>query len=102
MDLLGFIIMEKILFVINPISGGNEKEDCMATVEQWWQQHQLDGQWMETTGTDDLKKLDTLISQENPETVVACGGDGTVNLVARALLGTPIRMGILPLVVCQG
>ncbi len=89
--------MEKILFVINPISGGNEKEDCKATVEKWWQQHQLNGQWMETTGEGDLERINTLIQEEKPETVVACGGDGTVNLVARALLGTPVNMGILPL-----
>lgn len=52
---------------------------------------------METTGEGDLERINTLIQEEKPETVVACGGDGTVNLVARALLGTPVNMGILPL-----
>lgn len=52
---------------------------------------------METTGAGDMEQLNTLIQKENPEAVVACGGDGTVNLVARTLLGTPTKMGILPL-----
>jgi YegS/Rv2252/BmrU family lipid kinase len=88
--------MKKVLFVINPISGGNAKEACKQTVEAWWQQHGIHGQWMETSGEQDLEQLEALIKTQAPDTVVACGGDGTVNLVARALLGTSIHMGILP------
>jgi diacylglycerol kinase family enzyme len=34
---------------------------------------------------------------DRPDTVVAAGGDGTVNAVASKLIGTEIRFGILPL-----
>jgi diacylglycerol kinase family enzyme len=35
--------------------------------------------------------------QENSQIIVAGGGDGTVNAVASELLGTSIRLGVLPL-----
>lgn len=89
--------MKNVLFVINPVSGVDEKEACRQTVEAWWQQHQLNGQWMETTGSNDLERLQERLRSFAPDTVVACGGDGTVNLVARALLKTSTLMGILPL-----
>lgn len=34
---------------------------------------------------------------EKAEIIVACGGDGTVNEVARCLVNTPVRMGVLPI-----
>ena len=36
-----------------------------------------------------------------PWALVAAGGDGAVNLVARTLVGSPIRLGILPLGKCN-
>jgi diacylglycerol kinase family enzyme len=34
---------------------------------------------------------------EGAATVVAGGGDGTINAVASVLAGTPVRLGVLPL-----
>jgi len=42
------------------------------------------------------------IIEYTPETVVAVGGDGTVNLVARELTGTGINLGIVPIVSANG
>lgn len=52
---------------------------------------------MATTGEDDARLLRQQLKQQAPDAVVACGGDGTVNLVARTLLGTSTPMGIVPL-----
>ena len=89
--------MRKFLFVINPIAGGNDKAAYQHEIEAWFKQHQLQHQWMATTGEDDAQSLRKQLEQHAPDAVVACGGDGTVNLVARTLLGTSTPMGIVPL-----
>ena len=49
-----------------------------------------DGAHLHATALDALK--------DGPSTIVAAGGDGTVNAVASALAGTDMPLGILPLV----
>lgn len=36
------------------------------------------------------------IENQNPDLVVAVGGDGTLKLVAESILGLPVRLGIIP------
>lgn len=89
--------MNKILFVINPISGGTSKTNVSAQIEGWCGARQVEGQFFKTTGKNDGTRLSERIQQDKPDVVVACGGDGTLNLTAQQLLGSPIRLGILPL-----
>jgi diacylglycerol kinase family enzyme len=57
----------------------------------------IEGHIYETTGDQDEGAIEQQLKRWLPELVVACGGDGTLNMVARQLLGTDIQMGILPL-----
>lgn len=50
---------------------------------------------MELTGKGDDKMIAKKIKELSPEKVVAVGGDGTINLVAKQLLNTSIPFGIL-------
>lgn len=50
-----------------------------------------------TSGENDVQKISQQLKDLIPQVAVACGGDGTVQLVAKALIGTEIHMGILPL-----
>lgn len=92
-----FMVMKKMLFVINPVSGGVDKKAAKNQIERWWQRHNIDGKWLETTGNGDAKALREQLLEEPPQAVIACGGDGTINLVGRQVLGKDISMGILPL-----
>jgi YegS/Rv2252/BmrU family lipid kinase len=47
-------------------------------------------------GESDASSVSHWIDRAKPSKVVAVGGDGTVSLVARQLLGTGIALGILP------
>ena len=48
------------------------------------------------TGEHDAESLRYWINKMNPDRVVAVGGDGTVQMAAKSLMGTKIPLGILP------
>lgn len=52
---------------------------------------------LKTTGENDEASLKQEITNYDPEVVVAVGGDGTVNFVARQLVHTEKILGIIPM-----
>jgi YegS/Rv2252/BmrU family lipid kinase len=86
----------KFLFVINPIAGGKSKNNWQTAITDYFRTkpHAID--FLMLTGKDDAASLDDRIKNTNPDRVIAVGGDGTINFVARKLLGTGVPLGILP------
>jgi YegS/Rv2252/BmrU family lipid kinase len=90
--------MRRLLFVINPISGGRDKHEEVAAIKAGCAVRNWSYRILETTGEQDDRRIAAAIEAFGPDTVVAGGGDGTVNLVARVVLDHPdCRLGILPL-----
>ena len=77
--------MKKLLCIINPISGGLDKSFFKSRVEEFCEHNGLKPFFHETTGQDDEKLLSNSINEYSPDLLVACGGDGTINLVATCL-----------------
>jgi diacylglycerol kinase (ATP) len=86
----------KILFVINPISGNNRKINIEKEVTRISKSNSLRPFFLKTTGRNDKRRITKAIESSNPDTVVAVGGDGTLNLVASLLINTKIKLGIIP------
>jgi diacylglycerol kinase family enzyme len=86
-----------LLFVLNPVSGDLDKSELEQTLGAYCTERGRKPTFYHTTGTDDLAKLRAHISQHNYDAVFAAGGDGTVSLVAEALLNQAIPLGIVPL-----
>lgn len=86
----------RILFVVNPISGGHDKEAFIRQIPQWADKHHYEVHIYKTTGNDDKSKIEETIKNWNPQVVVAVGGDGTCKLVAESLQGSQAVMGIIP------
>jgi len=86
----------KILFVINPVSGGKEKHDWEASIREFFKDkpHTIDFYLL--TGNNDKISIQHHIDRIQPDRVVAVGGDGTVKMLAAILKETPIALGILP------
>lgn len=85
-----------ILFVVNPISGGKQKKDFQDAIKKYFEELAHKIEIFLLTGKNDAQELQKKIEQLKPQTVVAVGGDGTVSMVAKKLLGTDMKLGILP------
>jgi len=86
----------KILFVINPKSGTGKNMDYESDIKRHSKDYGFKYMIFYTTGNDDSEKLKEHIHVFGPKTVIAVGGDGTINLVGSLLVGTDIILGIIP------
>jgi len=84
------------LFVINPISGGKEKNDWEANIRSYFQSSAHNMDFFLLTGKSDEASVAHHIDSVKPDRVVAVGGDGTVKMVAELLCDKNISLGILP------
>ncbi|WP_234735853.1 diacylglycerol/lipid kinase family protein [Tellurirhabdus bombi] len=84
------------LFVINPVSGGKTKDDWNNNIQAYFQEtpHQID--FLTLNGENDEEKIQECIRKNQPDRIVAVGGDGTIKLVAEQILEKEIPLGILP------
>ena len=87
---------KEIVFIVNPISGTHSKEIIL---------HQLEKRLDHSLYNYTIRKTEyaghaTLLAQEHVEkgcdAVVAIGGDGTVNEIARSLVHTSVAFGVIP------
>ena len=85
-----------LLFVVNPVSGGNDKTDWQKSITEYFHEKPHTADIFLLNGNDDQPRLQKQIEQLAPEMVVAVGGDGTVKMVAELIRDTSIILGILP------
>jgi len=85
-----------ILFIINPISGDNDKSEIKDTIRKYLSQHHYTLDFYYTTGENDAIKIGHLLDVKQIKKVVVVGGDGTCNMVGNLLLNKNIKMGIIP------
>jgi diacylglycerol kinase (ATP) len=86
----------KLLFVINPVSGGVDKADWAAAIEAYFAETVHQTRLVYLTGQHDAALIQHELRSWVPDRLVAVGGDGTVKLAAEQLIGTPTPLGILP------
>lgn len=87
---------KRILFVVNPKSGRGQRQDADAVLSQFSEEYSFEYEIYRTTGENDSKEVSRRIKDFKPGTVVAAGGDGTVNLVATLLIKSDITLGVIP------
>lgn len=87
---------KNILFVINPISGGKNKRNFPSLAKQHLDTHVYNADFISTAYAGHAYELARKAAGEGADVVVAVGGDGTINEVGTALVGTGTKMGIIP------
>ncbi|OIQ29736.1 MAG: diacylglycerol kinase [Bacteroidetes bacterium MedPE-SWsnd-G2] len=87
----------KLLFVVNPISGGVNKEPFLKQAKKLCHNMGIDFSIFKTTGKNDVIELKAVLDQYQPDKVASVGGDGTTLFTSEVLLGSNYPMGIIPL-----
>ncbi len=85
-----------IVVILNAASGGSGAEEFRLLVASEFRSQGIEADVFLTKGGAHLATLARRASEGESHTVVAAGGDGTINAVASALLGTEKRLGVLP------
>ena len=85
-----------ITFVVNPISGTQEKEQIIELINEYLDIDKYTFQITYTQYAGHAEEIAAQCAEEGHFAVVAVGGDGTVNEVARALTHTHTALGIIP------
>lgn len=83
----------KITFIVNPISGQNDKSQVLSAIGKHLDLSLYQPQILFTSCAGEAYEM---ARTSEAEVVVAVGGDGTVSEVARGLVGTEKCLGIIP------
>lgn len=85
-----------ILFIVNPKSGSRGKQSICAVIDRCIDRERFRYAVTETRYVGHASELAAEAAERGVYAVVAVGGDGTVNEVGRALVGTETALGVLP------
>jgi len=87
---------EKIAFIINPISGSNRKHKIPEIVRETIDQSKFDVDFFFTKCAGHATELASGLLDKEYSKIIAVGGDGTINEVAKALVDSEVVLGIIP------
>ena len=87
---------EKVLIIINPVSGTGKQKSALKAIERGIDRINFDYEISETQYAGHATELARQAASKGYDIVVAVGGDGTVNEVAAGLVDTQTKMGIIP------
>ena len=87
---------KRIVFIANPISGTQNKKQVLQCIKERIDQSKYDCEMMFTEYAGHAIELAAKAADEGVSIVVAVGGDGTINEIARSLRHTSTALGIVP------
>ena len=87
---------KRIVFVVNPISGTQGKKAILKWIDERLDRSIYDYSIVKTEYAGHATQIAANAVQEKVDVVVAIGGDGTINEIARSLVHTNTALGIIP------
>lgn len=88
--------MKKIIFIVNPISGHHNKTHFPKLVDNYIDKNKYDYSIVFTEHANHASELTMKAIEDGYEYIAAVGGDGTINEVAKCLIGKPQTFIIVP------
>ncbi|HZI00702.1 MAG TPA: diacylglycerol kinase family protein [Flavisolibacter sp.] len=86
----------KLLFVINPISGGKTKTDWETHIREYFKTSEHQMEFFILSGKGDESSVNHYIDTIRPDRVAAVGGDGTIKMIAEIVQHKDIPLAIIP------
>ena len=87
---------KNIIFVVNPISGTQGKKAILKWIDERLDRSIYDYSIVNTEYAGHATQIAATAVQNKVDVVVAIGGDGTINEIARSLVHTQTALGIIP------
>lgn len=87
---------KRIIFVVNPISGTQSKKVVLNLLETKIDKEKYEFEIIKTERAGHAIEIAARAASEGVDMVVAIGGDGTINEIARSLIHTDTALGIIP------
>ena len=88
---------EALPVIINGSAGTGHTEAECSRLSGIFADAGLDARVLPARNGEELQAIARRVASEKPRTIVAGGGDGTLNAVAAAIAGTDTALGVLPL-----
>ena len=85
-----------IVFIVNPISGTNEKETILKAIDEQIDKSKFEYTIKKTEYAGHACEIAADAVKAGVDIVTAIGGDGTINEIGRSLVNTPTAMAIIP------
>jgi YegS/Rv2252/BmrU family lipid kinase len=87
---------KRIVFIVNPISGAQEKAVVLSQIERTINKSVFDYEIVKTIYAGHAREIAARAAGDGVDVVCAVGGDGTVNETASALVHTNTALAIIP------
>jgi diacylglycerol kinase (ATP) len=82
--------------ISNPVSGGIDKSELIEATSLFAAKENLNFILYETTGVNDILRIQELYASFKPERIIVAGGDGTIKMASEAMEVEDVILGILP------
>lgn len=89
--------MKRIHFIVNPIAGKGNHRLTKGFFEHYFEPEEFIISVRKTVYKKHAIPLAKQAMKDGVEVVVACGGDGTINEIASVLVGSHVKLGIIPI-----
>jgi diacylglycerol kinase (ATP) len=89
-------MQQRIIYIINPISGTRTKKDLQQFIQEKTKEKQIPFHLFPSVASGDYSFLGSIIKEENITDIVIAGGDGTVSQVVNSLMNEDVNFGIIP------
>lgn len=91
--------MRRVALIYNPQSGqySAQRDKSLQRALALLREAGIDADALETDAPGSAKKLAKAAMRNGYDSILACGGDGTVHEVLQCLVGTDVALGVVPL-----